>query len=195
MGGQLAQEYSVDKYVTRRQNFIMKIDEKISTILEKLNGSPKCPLRTEIPGWFKGADKVDDLELEIIIHTLLKEELAFEKNGEFHITRRGRKIKESGGWKKFVDKEDLEEKRKLEKADYDLKNSKYLVKVQWWPIIISVVGLFISVRTCTRADDKLSTDTKIEQNQPKGHGEQLIEGKGDTTKVSTPHLIDSVKNQ
>jgi hypothetical protein len=128
----------------------MSIDEKINFVLEKLNARPWSKLETDVPEWFhQQSIEYENQEMYLIVHTLISEGLAYklELSGtpKYHITRKGRMIKETGGWAHFINIEkSLAERRKL-KDEYDLKNSIHLVRSKWVPHIISGIGLGFSL--------------------------------------------------
>lgn len=173
------------------------IDQKIHIVLEKLNGSPWSKLETDIPNWLL-AEKIesDSQDVYLIIHTLITEGLTVRMDlsgsPKYHITRKGRIIKENGGWNEYVLKEQALIQLRKKKDEYDFKNSKYLVKVQWWPIVISVLGLIISIKNCSNQIDSVTPkpELEIQKNVAPLHDPPTMLEKIDSSKVFSS---DSIK--
>jgi hypothetical protein len=152
----------------------MTLDEKIHFVLDKMNGSTPIRLKTEINVWLKRENETaDDLEIFLITYALVFEQfITFDTLNDGHvITHTGRKINETGGWNNFILVQKLKSKREQEKAENDLKISKWLVKTRWWPLIISTAGLIVAFAAFMKKGTRelLQPDNKIELHEKSEH--------------------------
>ncbi|SHH92942.1 hypothetical protein SAMN05444671_4337 [Flavobacterium sp. CF108] len=68
------------------------------------------------------------------------------KKSTLYLTKFGRNvIVNYGGWIKYLEHEAKVQDRVELKAQYDLKISKYLAKTRFWPLIISIISLLLTI--------------------------------------------------
>ncbi|MCD0472504.1 hypothetical protein [Flavobacterium sp. JAS] len=73
------------------------------------------------------------------------------KKSTLFLTKFGRNvIVNYRGWIKYLEHEKKVQDRVELKAQYDLKVSKYLAKTRFWPLIISIISLLLTIGNMLR---------------------------------------------
>lgn len=130
----------------------MDINEKIDIILSKINGSEGADLNDKIPEWL--VDHPDPVDNIIISNHLKKEDLVTIKDGsknEYVITLKGRRIKDKGGWKKYLT--DQEEEARLDRQQIEsvintnnsvIQTNSLQKRILWFTAIFTFITLVIA---------------------------------------------------
>ena len=63
----------------------------------------------------------------------------------YSLTDFGKRVLDAGGWLAYLEKEHQKEAKRIEKEDLDFKISYWQVKTAWWPLILSIIAILISV--------------------------------------------------
>ena len=142
----------------------MKIDHnKIESLLYEINKSEYyiMPYADQFSSNLEYKLYVNHIEIMIEEFTLINHFKT--KNSTLYVTKFGRNIIVNyGGWLKFLEHEKTVQIRAESKAKYDLNVSKRLSKIGYWPFIISIIALIISIGTIIYTNLKEQQKQKLE---------------------------------
>jgi hypothetical protein len=75
------------------------------------------------------------------------------KKSTLYVTKFGRNvIVNYGGWMKYLNHVTKVQERVELKAQYDLLVSKYLAKTRFWPLVISIISLLLTIGNILKID-------------------------------------------
>ena len=69
-----------------------------------------------------------------------------------YLTPKGKKVLRLGGWIKYLEREEEIEMKKEQKENYDLRISKLQANTSWFPYLVSIIGIGLSIWALYRSN-------------------------------------------